>query len=1055
MASSQNPQDRKSNDVSTPTSNLSPGEPLWTTRDHIQKSFGQGYDWHEPVSLMKGSVSDGQSLIRFGKFSFKRSMKTTGCNHGSIIDVPITRTEGSQGRFTLLLRQVINNENGVFGTFNTFVDHGYYYCNVDVDMVSLNTQQGVSYDPVEKVVRVTFESGETEKVLKTIIPYRTQVKFLLPDVLRKKITYWIQEYNNIRANRYRGVPYTVTGQRASGRNVNAKFNSSLSYYSNPGDGQNNDKNIKNHWVWYKVYTLPMPISWIRSNVGNPVYIDRWDKNHQYRIVNNTCRAKYMANREDDDTLPDVKTDGYITRYDHQQKLDLVIGKTRYSKFANRMGHGVWTSSGPSFATFPQVYQGDRTYWWVSNDTRITHRVWPEYAGYSSSYSQGSVGGGATMVGILGLKQQHIDTALNNGYGIVMQHDPAYDRVWNRSGAWYYGNIHHQSIPGSWKTDRNIWEPRHIPMPHTGWKRQHSPADTTLNKIAAKSTWSSDAYHGNENIHPETPYMLIGGGGGPDGHDWGGAIPYQDQSWYESQRFSGGVDNTPTSKLTPAFNGYSNGTPHTFPTPVDREFKYGDPLTRIGNLAQPMFNHHGTKPVEYYDSMNQYVMSAEDPSYAKYQTDFPHIDYDYLWDIRRSGYGLRGCTYGRYGRCWTRYSYYYRVYSKAWGPVGRPSRDYDTGDLTHVWVNKTTNATLCAGKLFTQEDAPLSYDGQEYFKGYRYDGASRGVDTSRGSAAATVGYGSAGHGEQGTSRFLYDFRDITHPLSSYEMNDQNLRGYYRCCTDHVNRAVTIVMEPEFPDPPYDLGETQIQFLINKGSEYDTYKAAEYDDTVLVDHTINAGPTFRTNDEWDQAPTGPSVTDRLFTSDGALPTNPVLFLGVSAGNLPGGSMESSDRVVIPTPSRTIMSGPTNGENFNADKLVDTVSRSADAGGKTYTYTFTNRGESPSIVSLGVTYQRQQGPYTPRIPATQNSPEVPAAGDKIADWSYNIQTPYTPGNPEFPTNTFQLSAGEVVSVNHVVTPTTDVTTGYIIKQTVTIEESSGKTINKQLVFDVDVTA
>jgi hypothetical protein len=104
MASSQNPNDRQDNKKSTPTSSITPGEPLWTQKPHEQQSFDQGYDWHEPVSLLQGNVSDGNSLTRFGKFSFKRSQNVIGIDHGTIIDIPILRTEGAAGKFTLLVK---------------------------------------------------------------------------------------------------------------------------------------------------------------------------------------------------------------------------------------------------------------------------------------------------------------------------------------------------------------------------------------------------------------------------------------------------------------------------------------------------------------------------------------------------------------------------------------------------------------------------------------------------------------------------------------------------------------------------------------------------------------------------------------------------------------------------------------------------------------------------------------------------------------------------------------------------------------------------------------
>ena len=59
----------KSNDVSTPLS-VSPGVPHWKQTDHNQVDTGQGYDYHDPVSLQIGGESGyktGTAISMYGK----------------------------------------------------------------------------------------------------------------------------------------------------------------------------------------------------------------------------------------------------------------------------------------------------------------------------------------------------------------------------------------------------------------------------------------------------------------------------------------------------------------------------------------------------------------------------------------------------------------------------------------------------------------------------------------------------------------------------------------------------------------------------------------------------------------------------------------------------------------------------------------------------------------------------------------------------------------------------------------------------------------------------
>ena len=139
----------------------------------------------------------------------------------------------------------------------------------------------------------------------------------------------------------------------------------------------------------------------------------------------------------------------------------------------------------------------------------------------------------------------------------------------------------------------------------------------------------------------------------------------------------------------------------------------------------------------------------------------------------------------------------------------------------------------------------------------------------------------------------------HPLSSYELNEQNLEGYYTCCTDHINRTVNLIISKFDEDDPYDLGETDCNVALDHASVYDPDRHESYDPNIKGDSRIMPGPTFKTNDDWDKLPTNKSVTERLFTVDGAIPADPVVFLGLSAGVFPGGDPENPFDELPPAP------------------------------------------------------------------------------------------------------------------------------------------------------------
>ena len=376
--------DEQDNKKSTPTSDIAPGSPLWYASAqgiHHQKDFGPGYDSHDPVGLHKGKAIAGNAITRFGKFSFKPTMSVTGTEHGEIIDMPILRTEGSKGEWTVVISADPKRTTGKLGLYQTATEHGYDVCRIDVDVYSLNKDiPGVAWSNLTQELSVTFQHGETEKNLRAVIPYRTTVRTLLPDVVRNKITYHVGEFQRLFYLTYLGRttgwggwhrgPYPhYCGSSSTRTMIYPKSN--LGYNRHANDNQVAG-DVYNRWVWYNVYTLPIPRSYIENLNGNPLYIDQWDRNYRARLSKNTEREKIVPNRKDDLTPPDVPTDGHVTRYDHAGKIELVSGVTRFTRFAHRMGATGETRACPCYVKWPN------TKLWISNDYRISHREYPIY-----------------------------------------------------------------------------------------------------------------------------------------------------------------------------------------------------------------------------------------------------------------------------------------------------------------------------------------------------------------------------------------------------------------------------------------------------------------------------------------------------------------------------------------------------------------------------------------------------------------------------------------------------------------------------------------------------
>ena len=175
---SQSPGDAQGNEASTPTENIAPGSPLWDHDAHGQESYGQGYDFSDPVSLLKPEIGvrpHGSAITRFGKFGFKKSYAMLSTEHGQVVRIPILRTEGNQGQWTIEVFQDREpaygaDSTGVVGSFRTAVEDGFDVCRVDCDIHTLNVSKpGFVWDASRQVLSVTFENGETRKSLQVSV----------------------------------------------------------------------------------------------------------------------------------------------------------------------------------------------------------------------------------------------------------------------------------------------------------------------------------------------------------------------------------------------------------------------------------------------------------------------------------------------------------------------------------------------------------------------------------------------------------------------------------------------------------------------------------------------------------------------------------------------------------------------------------------------------------------------------------------------------------------------------------------------------------------------
>ena len=346
--------------------------------------------------------------------------------------------------------------------------------------------------------------------------------------------------------------------------------------------------------------------------------------------------------------------------------------------------------------------------------------------------------------------------------------------------------------------------------------------------------------------------------------------------------------------------------------------------------------------------------------------------------------------------------------------------------------------------------------------------------------------------------------MVHPLSSYSKNETNLKGYYQSCIDHVDRVVELQMHKEPFDAEYDLGIEMITIdILKAGVIVEPDMWAKYDFRVMADHFIYPGSTYQDNDGWERAPSAGSLNQRMFMAGPAGvmladAADPVLFLGVSAGNLPGGTPTSRYRVIPPRPAKLrltavdnytksvyagglVKDGPLRStSNYIVDKGANACLCNTNPTSETkkYQFSYKNVGEVEMEIAFSNTYDTLLGPYVEDNKAdscTQpgcGNTDV-ATGDKLDDWTPGDQviqhsidsdgnTPldasgnktYRLGKDGF-ANTAMLSGGEQLIVEYDVDCKTGNKMGYWITHNYTLNYQDGTARTGNIVFKIGAKA
>lgn len=270
--------------------NSSPGAPHWIKPTHGLKGRGQGYDFHDNVSLQQatdgGGYDSGHAVNMNGEVTFEMPLLNIG--HGAVYDLNLIRKSGTVGRYELWLEFDDTKSTGLIGEIRSEIEHGFPVTKIDYDITTLNPhiEQDI-LDP--KRYKVVFEDGMARVTIKAIVTYRTSVRDKRAVVLQKPYTYWVEERYNVWAGDderkkmvdeepWKSDPTQLPGcEGTDGQREDFLFErrnievaNDACFVDRHSPAYDYRPEVKQHWAWYQVKSLPLPEFFMDPvSVGSP------------------------------------------------------------------------------------------------------------------------------------------------------------------------------------------------------------------------------------------------------------------------------------------------------------------------------------------------------------------------------------------------------------------------------------------------------------------------------------------------------------------------------------------------------------------------------------------------------------------------------------------------------------------------------------------------------------------------------------------------------------------------------------------------------------------
>lgn len=276
-----------------------PGAPHWVTPAHGLRGPGQGYDFHDNVSLQSadelGAYESGHAIDMYGEVTFEKPRVDVA--HGGLYDLNILRRYGSQGTYSFWITVDTDFSRGLVGDINSGVEHGFHVCLIDLDLGTQSKPGELMQDPMNpNRYMITFHEGEVKKTIRAICAYRTAVRWYRPVILQKPYTYWVNERFHAYAGDdedelmktqepWKSNPDQLVGCEGSTNAVkftyklqNIELVDKASFLDEKSNAYEYRPEVNQHWTWYQLKSLPVPHYFIDPTVlGSPSVPDkeRW------------------------------------------------------------------------------------------------------------------------------------------------------------------------------------------------------------------------------------------------------------------------------------------------------------------------------------------------------------------------------------------------------------------------------------------------------------------------------------------------------------------------------------------------------------------------------------------------------------------------------------------------------------------------------------------------------------------------------------------------------------------------------------------------------------